>query len=212
MSSNTQLRQSVNTTLDNLSELDLLGFYDTDNDVLKDKIYTIFYNRYIYFLKSEANRLMGTIDSKYFSMDFEDCLSEANYCLKLALDWFKVHKFRGKPELFSISAYVKLQVDAKISSYYWKKNVKKKKNVEQYYNSDLSFVQDKRDSEKEVERSLLESSLDERLDDQQKKLKNYLMQGFKEYKIKNIMKINNKEYFSLKEKLKQTMISVGYTF
>lgn len=211
MNSNTQLRQNVDKTLDNLSEMELLRLYEIKDDGLKNRIYTVFYNRYFYFLKSEANRLFNTIDSNYFSMDFEDCMSESSISLKLALDWFKIDKFRGNPDMFSISAYVKLQVDAKISSYYWKRNVKKKKNVEQSYNPDLSYVKDRRDSTKEVEKSLLESSLDSRLDEQQKKLKTYLMKGFKEYKIKNILGINSKEYFSLKEKLKQSMISVGYT-
>jgi len=195
--------------LKQLSELQLLRLYKQNKDDvrLRDKIYGIFYEKYYLFLKSEGNRLFSKIDSNYFSMDICDCENQANYCLKLAMDWFDQSKFKGNANLFSIAHYVKLQMDAKISSFYWKRIKKIKKNVDQTYCSDLSFYADERE---ETETKVINSELDSRLDDQQKKLKSYLMEGVKEYKIKNILGVNNKEYFSLKEKLKQTMISLGY--
>lgn len=199
----------MTNTLKHQSELDLLRLFKQDKNDTKtrNRIYSIFYSRYEKFLKSEGNRLFSKIDATYFSIDKIDCENQANYCLKVAMDWFDEAKFRGDKNLFSIAPYVELQINAKISSYYWKQNKKIKKNVEQNYCSDLSFYADERD---ELESNLMQKELDARLTDQQRKLKNYLMEGVKEYRIKNIMKVNNKEFFSLKEKLKQTMISLGY--
>ena len=202
---------TTTTNLTQLSELQLLRLFKQDKNDTKtrDRIYSIFYSRYYKFLRTEGHRLFSKIDASYFSIDEFDCENQANYCIKVAMDWFDESKFKGNKNLFSIAPYVKLQIDAKISSYYWKKVSKAKRNVEQNYYSDLSHYVDEERIE-DNEKSLLSRELDSRLSDQQRKLKNYLMEGVKEYRIKNIMGINNKEYFSLKEKLKQTMISLGY--
>lgn len=200
--------------LKNYTELELLKIYKSnkENALLTNKVYSIFYNKYYRFLLSESNRLYNKIDKIYFSIDMSDCENESAKCLKLAMDWFDECKFKGDKSKFSLSSYIKLQMDAKITSYYWKKNKKQKRNPDQVYNCDLSYLIDQRESQfSQIESNILLSQLDSKLTDKEKKLKNYLMSGVKEYKIKNILGITTKEYFSLKENLKQTMLSIGYT-
>jgi hypothetical protein len=199
------------TNLTGLSELDLLALYKKDkNDTrLRNRIFGVFYSRYDKYLRSEGKRFFTKVDASYFSIDVCDAENQANHCLLLAMEWFDVSKFKGDLNLFSIAPYIKLQMDSKISSYYWKRVKKSKKNVEQNYYADLSHYEDTY-RKTQIEENCIKSELDERLCDQQRKLKNYLMDGVKEYKIKNILGVNNKEYFLLKEKLKQSMLSLGY--
>lgn len=199
--------------LTNLTELELVRLYKTSSRI-KDLAFNEYYRRYSGFLKGEANRIFNHIDTNYFSMDFQDCESESIYCLKLALDWFEETKFRGDWSLFNISYYVGKQVDARISSYYWKRYKKQKKNVEHCRISDKfqSFCKDTREGqESHTFRKIIHEKLDSKLSEKELKLKNYLMEGVKENKAVRLLSVSRSEYSDIKESLKQKMILVGMT-
>lgn len=204
-----------------MNELDLVLKYKSSNIMEKDKIFSEMIRRYEGFLIGQANRLFTKIPIHYFAFDFEDCKGQSYYCLKLALDYFDLGKTTVNFEAnkFSISYYVGRQMDARISSYWYKYNKKQKRGVE-YDTYDFQVqgddghnysevLRDRRNMEAQCDSRFEMDALDSKLCDIQKKIKNYLMEGLKETKIRTKLNLKESEYLRYKDQLKSNMISVG---
>jgi len=206
-----------------MTDMELVVLYKKENANirLKDQAFSELVRRYAGLLKNQANRMFTSIPISYFAYDFEDCEYEARYCLKLAIEYFDISKVGStfNSHKFNLSYYIESEMKARISSYWWKFNKKKKRNVE-YEVHDFSvqtdddhnyseIVEDPRNMESESDCSLLFQKLDSVICSNQKKIKQFLMEGIKETKIRSMLKLNKSQYFSYKEQLKKNMVMVG---
>ena len=214
---------SKNNPVKLMTDMELVVLYKKEdaNIRLKDQAFSELVRRYAGLLKNQANRMFTSIPISYFAYDFEDCEYEARYCLKLAIEYFDISKVGStfNSNKFNLSYYIESEMKARISSYWWKFNKKKKRNVE-YEVHDFSvqtdddhnyseIVEDTRNMESESDSSLLFQKLDSVICSNQKKIKQFLMEGIKETKIRSMLKLNKSQYLSYKEQLKKNMVMVG---
>lgn len=198
------------------NDYDLLKKYkDCKTDKDKNKYYNEFFRRYENFLRLESNKIYKSIGSK-LKMEFEDCYIESMQCLNLAIDWIDLNKFKGDTSKFNLSYYIKLQVSAKINSYLYKTDKKQKKEISYNLYDDSreqSSIEEnisyKDHFEDKISYKDFHNKFNANLSDKQIKIKKYLMQGVKDYKIKSLLSISNYEYENLKEKLKENILTLG---
>jgi len=198
------------------NDYDLLKKYkDCKTDKDRNKYYNEFFRRYENFLRLESNKIYKSIGSK-LKMEFEDCYIESMQCLNLAIDWIDLNKFKGDTSKFNLSYYIKLQVSAKINSYLYTTDKKQKKeisyNLYDDYREQSSIEENisyKDHFEDKISYKDFHNKFNANLSDKQIKIKKYLMQGVKDYKIKSLLSISNYEYENLKEKLKENILTLG---
>ena len=208
--------------LKKFSEIQLITNYKSSQSIKqRDRIFTEFVSRYKGFLKNQANRMYTSVPIDFFAFDFEDCEYEAMYCMKLAIEYMDFSKVGEKFDAskFNISYYVGRQMDARISSYWWKYNKKQKRSVTaqvhdfSVQNDDggnySDIVEDPRCLETESDSRMLFDKLDSMICEKQKMIKQFLMEGFKESKIRSLMKINEAQFNHYKSQLKTNMVKIG---
>jgi hypothetical protein len=149
-------------------------------------------------------------------MDFDDCYIDSMQCLNSAIDWIDLNKFKGDTSKFNLSYYIKLQVSAKINSYLYKTDKKQKKEITYNLYDDSNNTNNLEDKihykdlfEDKISYKDFHNKFNQNLSDKQIKIKKYLMQGLKDYKIKSLLSISSYEYDNLKENLKEKILTYG---
>lgn len=194
-----------------LNDYDLLVKYEDEQN--KDKIYNEFYKRYKNFLKIQAYNIYKSVGKK-LRIEFEDCEIDAMECLNNTIKWIDLKKFKGDINKFNLSYYIKLQVSAKINSYLYTTDKKKKKEVQYInieFNNNNNTYNDyyKSKFEDEISFKDFHNKFNKTLTDKEIKIKRCLMAGYKDYKIKSILNVSNSEYLNLKEKIKENILTYG---
>jgi len=206
------------------SELQLIKEYQMYEIGRKEKnlIFSELIKRYSNWLKLQSNRVFKSIPSEYFGMEFEDCESEALYGFKLAVEWFTLDKVSDKfdSSKFSIAYYAERQISARIGTYWYKYNKKQKRSVEyktvvfedkSSSESSTMFAKDSRNLEKEVIRKIQMEKLESKLSDVEVKIKNYLIEGLKETKIKSTLGLNESSYSKAKTRIGEAMKEIEFS-
>lgn len=209
----------------NKTELELVMDYKSGDDRVKNKIFSYLVKKYQPFIKTQTNKIFRSINLNYFAYDWEDCESEVLYGIKLALDWFDVDKVSDKfnADSFSLAYYAELQISARIGTYKYKINKKEKRSVEatksidtQKISSEGSTYSDKyEDYSQNTEQSFLvkefHQELDSKLTPVEKKIKDYLMEGLKESKIKSRLKLTENKLSKAKQQIGKVINGLDYT-
>lgn len=201
----------------NIKDYDLLLQYkDCTEDKDKDKFYNEFYKRYENFLKIESNKIYKSVGKK-LKYEFDDCFIDAMECLKLTIDWIDLSKFRGDTNKFNLSYYIKLQVSAKINSYLYTTDKKQKREV--YYESYTDLNKSNSDIEKSIyykdrfedktSYKDFHNKFNNNLNEKEIKIKRFLMNGIKDYKIKNVLRISNSEFENFKNNIRENILTYG---
>jgi len=194
----------------------LLQYKDCKTDKDKNMYYNEFYRRYENFLKIESNKIYKSVGKK-LKYEYEDCFIDSMECLKLTIDWIDLDKFRGDTNKFNLSYYIKLQVSAKINSYLYTTDKKQKREV--FYESYTDLNKTNLDIEKSIYyKDVFEEKtsykdfhkkFNNSLTEKEIKIKRFLMEGVKDYKIKNVLRITNTEYEKLKNNIKENILTYG---
>lgn len=196
------------------TELELVREYKIASDERrKNQIFNTLVKKYEGWLKLQTNKVYKSISPSFFGMEFEDCESEALYGFKLALDWFDESKCSGhfNSEKFSISYYAERQISARIGTYIFQRNKKQKRSIESDTQSETFIVPDSRNVEKDVQRKLQQERLDAKLSPMERKIKDYLMEGMIEKKIKHSLKICDSKLAQAKDRIGQVMTEIQFS-
>lgn len=197
------------------TELELVMDYKSGDDRMKSRILGQIIKRYEPWVKIQTRKIFKEIDRDYFAYDWDDCKSEVLYGLKLALDWFDKSKVSDKfrPELFSISFYAEQQISARIGTYRYKQHKKENRSVKSQSTeiklndevSPLQYEDCTQNVEENILRKLIQEELDSKLTPIEKKIKDFLMAGVKESKIKKSLKINPNKFLSAKKRIGEVL-------
>lgn len=194
----------------------LLQYKDCKTDKDKNMYYNEFYRRYENFLKIESNKIYKSVGKK-LKYEYEDCFIDSMECLKLTIDWINLSKFNGDTSKFNLSYYIKLQVSAKINSYLYTTDKKQKREItyklyKDFENSKIKFedcIYYKDNFEEKTSYRDFHKKFNNNLSEKEIKIKRFLMEGIKDYKIKNLLSITNTEYEKLKNNIKENILTYG---
>lgn len=210
------------------TELNLIKRYRNldENHPFRNSIFSEFYRRYTGFLKLQANRLFTKVPVDKFHMGFEDCENEAIKCLQLAMGYFKVENTTDNfdSSKFSISWYVSQEMRAKISSYHTKLKAKRKRPLDEVtidfsnqhsdeeegfnaqYLVDTRYCPEDLFEKNEVQNTF--DKLDTRLSGLAKRVKDYLMKGYRDSRIQKDLNLKKKQLDLYKNQIRNEMVKL----